>query len=93
MEKNPPAIAGDTRDVGSIPGSGRFPAVGNCNQLEYSCLENSMDRGPWWPTVHGITKNRTGLSTYTFLFFLSFGEKQYNSGIILFMKGVRLDET
>ena len=93
MEKNLPANVGDTRDVGSIPGSGRSPRVGNCNPLEYSCLENSMDREAWWPTVYGITENRTGLSTYTHLFFSSFGKKQYNSGIILFMKGIRLDET
>ena len=91
--KNLPANAGDIRDTGSIPGSGRSLGIGNCNPLEYSFLENSMDREPWWPTVHGITKNQSGLSTYTYLFFLSFGEKQYNSGIILFMKGVRLDET
>ena len=43
--KNPPANAGDSRDVGLIPGSGRSPGVGNGNPLQYSCLENSMDRG------------------------------------------------
>ena len=42
--KNPPANAGDTRDTGSIPGSGKSPGVGNVNQLQYSCWENSMDR-------------------------------------------------
>ena len=46
MVKNPPAIAGDARDVGSIPGSGRSPGEGNGSPLQYSCLENSMDR-PW----------------------------------------------
>ena len=51
--KNPPAIAGDT---GSIPGSGRSPGGGNGNPLQYSCLENPLDRGAWWATVHGITK-------------------------------------
>ena len=45
MVKNPPANAGDARDLGSIPGSGRFPGDGNGNPLQYSCLENSMDRG------------------------------------------------
>ena len=45
MVKNPPANAGDARDLGSIPGSGRFPGEGNGNPLQYSCLENSMDRG------------------------------------------------
>ena len=46
MVKNPPANAGDARDVGSIPGSGRSPGEGNGSPLQYSCLENSMDR-PW----------------------------------------------
>ena len=48
--KNLPENAGNTRDTGSIPGSGRYPAVGN------SCLEHSMDRGAWRATVHGVTK-------------------------------------
>ena len=56
--KNPPANAGD---VGLIPGSGRSPGEGNGNPLQYSCLENPMDRGAWWATVHGVTKNETGL--------------------------------
>ena len=46
--KNPPANAGNARDMGSIPGLGRYPGVGNDNPLQYSCLENSMDRGAWW---------------------------------------------
>ena len=54
--KNPPAIAGDGGDEGSIPGSGRSPGVGNGNTLQYSCLENSMDRGAWWAIVHGVPK-------------------------------------
>ena len=45
--KNPPTSAGDTRHVGSVPGSGRAARVGNGNLLQYSCLENSMDRGAW----------------------------------------------
>ena len=45
--RNPPANAGDIRDVGSIPGLGRSPAEGNGNALQYSCLKNPMDRGPW----------------------------------------------
>ena len=57
--KNSPANAGDVRDIGSIPGSGRSPEGGNVNPLQYSCLENPMDRGAWWPTVHGITKSWT----------------------------------
>ena len=46
----------------SIPGSGRSPREGNGNPLQYSCLENSMDRGTWWATAHGVTKSRTQLS-------------------------------
>ena len=53
--KNPLANAGDTRDVGSIPGSGRFPGGGHGNPLQYSCLENPMDRGALWATVHRVT--------------------------------------
>ena len=49
--KNPLA---NTGDVGSILGLGRSPREGNGNPLQYSCLENSMDRGPWWATVHGV---------------------------------------
>ena len=54
VEKNPPANAGDTRDMGSVPGSGRSPGGGNGNPLQYSCLENSMDRGDWQAKVHRI---------------------------------------
>ena len=55
--KNLPANAGDSGDMGSIPGSGRFHGEGNGNPLEYSCLGNSMDRGTWQTTVHGVTKS------------------------------------
>ena len=64
MVKNPPANAGDPRDVGSIPGSGRSPGEGHGNPLQYSGLENLMDRGAWWATVEGITKSQTRLSNY-----------------------------
>ena len=57
--KNLPANAEDVRDAGSIPGSGRFPGEGNDYPLQYSCLENSMDREAWQATVPGITKNWT----------------------------------
>ena len=57
--KNLPANAGDARDVGLIPGSGRSPGEGNGNPLQYSCLENSMDRGAWGPTTHGVTRSQT----------------------------------
>ena len=59
ISKNPPANAGDTKDVGSIPGWGRYPGEGNDNPLQYSCWENSMDRGNWWATVHGAAETRT----------------------------------
>ena len=54
MTKNPPANAGDARDTGCIPGSGRSPGVGDGNPLQHSCLENSMDRGAQSATVHGL---------------------------------------
>ena len=54
--KNLPANAGNIRDVGSIPGLGRYPRVRHGNPLQYSCLENAMDRGAWWATVHRIAK-------------------------------------
>ena len=57
--KNPPANAGD---AGLIPGSGRCPGRGNGTSLQYSCLENAMDREAWWATVHGIAKSWTQLS-------------------------------
>ena len=57
MVKNPPANAGDIGDAGSIPGSGRSPGVGNGNPLQYSWVENSMDRGAWQPTVHRVAKS------------------------------------
>ena len=57
--KNPPANAGDARDAISIPGLGRFPGGGHGNPFQYSCLENPMDRGAWWATVHGVTKSRS----------------------------------
>ena len=53
---NPPASAGDTKDVASIPGSGRSPEKGNCSPLQYSCLGNPIDRGAWQATVHGVPK-------------------------------------
>ena len=60
--KNPPANAGDVRDAGSIPGLGRYLGGGNGNSLQYSSLENPMDRGAWWATVHGVEKNWIQLS-------------------------------
>jgi len=60
--KNPPANAGDARDMGSIPGSERMAGVGNGNLIQYSFLENSSDRGTSWATVHEVAKSRTQLS-------------------------------
>ena len=63
--KNRLANAGD---MGSIPGLGRSSGEGNGNPLQYSCLENPMDRGAWQATVHGVTKSQTQLSNFTSLF-------------------------
>ena len=75
MVKSLPADAGGSRDTdtGSIPGSGRSPGGGHGNPLQYSCLENPMDRGAWWATVHNVLKSQTLLkllSTHTYGEFL-----------------------
>ena len=57
--KNSSASAGDARDTGLIPGSGRFPGGRNVNPLQYSCLENPINRGAWWATIHRVTKSQT----------------------------------
>ena len=59
------ASACNAGDVGLIPESGRSPGEGNGNPLQYSCLENSMDRGAWWATVHRVAKSQTQLSNFT----------------------------
>ena len=59
MVKNSPANAGDIRDVGSIPGTGRSPGGGHSNPPQYSCLENPMDRGAWQATVHKVAQSQT----------------------------------
>ena len=59
LVKNPPDNAGDARDVGSIPGPGRSPGVGNGNPPQYSCLGNPMDRKAWQATIHGVAKRQT----------------------------------
>ena len=61
MVKNPPANAEDIRDVGLIPGLGRSPGGGHGNPLQYSYLENPLDRGTWWATVHRAAKSQTQL--------------------------------
>ena len=65
------ASACNAGDLGSIPGSGRSPGEGNGNPLQYSCLENPMDREAWWATVHGVTKSHTQLNDFTSLHFTS----------------------
>ena len=55
--KNPPTNAEDAGDMGSIPGLGRYHGIGNGKLLQFSCLENPMDRGAWWATVHGVAKS------------------------------------
>ena len=91
--KEPPANA---RDMGLIPGWGRSPAEGNGNPLQYSCLDNSMDRGAWWATVHGTTKDMTEqLSTCPFTLLLYFTilslskkrKKERNTLFLLFNLG------
>ena len=57
--KNPPGNAGDTGDVGSIPGSERSPGGGHGKLLQYSCLENPVDRGAWWVAVHQVAESGT----------------------------------
>ena len=69
--KNPPASAGDIRDAGSIPGSGRSPGGGHGNPLQYACLKNPMNRGAWWATVHRVSWSQTWLkwlSTHAHMF-------------------------
>ena len=66
--KNLPANEGDAGDVGSMPGSRRFPQEGNGNPLQYSCLGNPMGGGALWATALGVSKSQTQLSNFTFTF-------------------------
>ena len=77
MVKNLPADAGDKRDVGSIPGLGISPGGENGNLLQYSCLEDPMDRGAWQALVHGVAKSQTRLKQLT----LSFSVTNWISGL------------
>ena len=65
MVKNPPANTEDARDIGSIPGSGRSPGGGNGNLLQDSYMKDSLDRGAWQVTVHGVAKSQIELSEHT----------------------------
>ena len=68
MGKNLPSNARDAREAGSIPVSGGSPGGGHGNPLHYSCLENPMDRGAWWATVHGVAKSWTRLSIHVCMY-------------------------
>ena len=68
MVKNLPANARGIRDMGSIPRSGRYPGGEYGNPLQYSCLENPMDRGAWWAPVHGVTKSQTQLKQLSLIY-------------------------
>ena len=70
MVKNPPSNAGDIQDAGSIPGSGRSSAGGHGNPLQYSCLENSMDRRNWRATVHRISQESDTTEAGNAMFFM-----------------------
>ena len=70
--KNPPANAGDICDANSTPGSGRSPGGGHGNSLQYSCLENPMDRGACQAMVHGVTKSPTRLKQLSIHFFIHY---------------------
>jgi len=63
--KNLPASVEDLRDVDSIPGLGRSPGEGNGNPVQYNFLEDPMDRGSWWATVHRVPKSHTGLKQFS----------------------------
>ena len=64
LVKNPPANAGDVRDVGTVPGPGRSSGGGNGSPLQYSCLENPTDRGAWWAIAHGVAESDTTEATW-----------------------------
>ena len=70
------ASACNVGDLGSIPGSGRSPEGGNGNPLQYSCLENPMDEGAWWASVHGVAKSRTQLSDFSFFRYTVFTDRK-----------------
>ena len=76
MVLNLPANAGDIKDTGSVPGLGRSPREGNGYLLYYSRLENSLDKGVWWATVHEVAKSQTQLSDFTFTFHFHALEKE-----------------
>ena len=82
MVKILPANAGNPRDAGLIPGSGRSPGGRNGNPLQYSCLENPMDRGGWRATVHGATRSQTWLSDFARMHTSLFGMIHSNQCLV-----------
>ena len=76
--KNPLANARDIRNTGSIPGSGRFPGEGHGSPLQYSCLENPMDRGAWWATVQAVAQSWIPLKRLISHSWLSLGERYWD---------------
>ena len=77
-------------DLGSMPGSGRFPREGNGNPLQYSCLENPKDGGAWWTIVHGVSKSWTRLSDFTFTFYAGIQNLIWIGSTLLFKPYVLL---
>ena len=77
------ASACNAGDLGSIPGLGRSPGEGNGNPLQYSCLENPMDGGAWWATIHRVAKSRTRLSDFTHIYIYICGHIIWYAGILL----------
>ena len=84
--KNLPANAADVRDMGSVPGLGRSPSVGNVNPLYSNCLGNTMDRGDWHAAVHGVAKSRTRPSTHA-------SEQVEDKPFNLFLKKINLSRS
>ena len=82
MVKNLLADAGDIRDVGSIPGLGRSPGGGSDNPLQYSCLENLIDREAWWATVHGVKKSQTRLKQLSIIMGVFRGKLRHDLDLI-----------
>ena len=80
--KNPPANAGDKRDVGSIPGLGRSPNEGNGNPLLYFCLENPRDRAVWWAAVQRVAKSSTRLKQLSTCSIRNLSASTRNSGVL-----------
>ena len=81
MVKKPPANAGDVRDTGLSPRSGRSPGEGHGNPLQYSCLENAMDRGTWQVTVHGVAKSQTRLKRLSIVYWIIEKAREFHKNI------------